>query len=309
MKKAIVTTTINKPTEAIMKFCEIAREQDWKFFIIGDQKTPHELYVKLEDDNVEYWAPQFQEKHFSELSEALEWNTIQRRNIGFIVAYNWGADVIATVDDDNIPLEHWGENLYVNTQVTTDVYEVTGYPVFDPLSVSMCNNLWHRGYPIELLSGKNDVTTKEKETRTVLVQADLWTGDPDIDAICRIAYHPQVHTLIKGNFYGDPLVPFNSQNTFLSRTVFPTYFLFPGIGRMDDIWASYILQYYFPQSVLVNEPTVYQKRNEHDLYKDLEAELIGYRNTLNLLNHIDSWSGFIPQKSYHAYQVYKGYFR
>ena len=35
--------------------------------------------------------------------------------------------------------------------------------------------------------------------------------------------------------------PFN-QNTFLSRNVIPDYFLFPHIGRMDDIWASYYLE-------------------------------------------------------------------
>lgn len=313
MKKAIVTTTINKPTEAIVKFCEIAQLREWKFIIIGDQKTPHEQYEALEkkyDNRVEYWHPELQVKHFPELSEVLGWNTIQRRNIGFVIAYNWGAEVIATIDDDNIPLDNWGKNIYVNKQVTTDLYKVEENPVFDPLAVSRSSHLWHRGFPIELLSTKNDVTHYiANETRTVLVQADLWNGDPDVDAICRIAYQPEVHDLIRGHFFADPLVPFNSQNTFLSRTVFPAYFLFPGIGRMDDIWASYIMQLQFPKSVLINEPTVYQKRNKHDLYKDLEAEMIGYRNTLNLITHLESWSGFIPQKSYHAYQVYRGYFR
>ena len=76
--------------------------------------------------------------------------TNQRRNIGFIEAYNLGADVIATVDDDNIPYENWGQNLYVGLETECDHYEAEN-GVFDPLSVTNSNFLWHRGYPVELI--------------------------------------------------------------------------------------------------------------------------------------------------------------
>ena len=36
--------------------------------------------------------------------------------------------------------------------------------------------------------------------------------------------------------------PFNSQNTFLKGSLLKDYFMFPHIGRMDDIWAAYYLQ-------------------------------------------------------------------
>ena len=53
--------------------------------------------------------------------------------------------------------------------------------------------------------------------------------------------------------------------------------------EMDDIWASYIVQEQFPNSVIYNTASVYQERNEHDVVLDLEKEIIGYRNTLNFI--------------------------
>ena len=41
MNKFIVTTTIQKPTEATLKFIE---KSDWHLIVVGDLKTPHETY-------------------------------------------------------------------------------------------------------------------------------------------------------------------------------------------------------------------------------------------------------------------------
>ncbi len=72
MNKFIVTTTINEPTIATKKFCKIAQEKDWTFVIVGDTKTPHTLYYKLEEDysNFKYLHPQDQERMYPELSDA-----------------------------------------------------------------------------------------------------------------------------------------------------------------------------------------------------------------------------------------------
>ena len=66
MNKFIVTTTINSPTLATIKFCEIAQKKDWTFVIIGDTKTPHELYRELEDKyrNITYLSPEQQEQFY-----------------------------------------------------------------------------------------------------------------------------------------------------------------------------------------------------------------------------------------------------
>ena len=73
------------------------------------------------------------------------------------------------------------------------------------------------------------------QKRKVLAQADLWDGDPDIDAFERIIWKPDCKFSVK-NFYGsDNVSPFNSQNTFLHRDLMPWYMMLPGVGRMDDI--------------------------------------------------------------------------
>jgi hypothetical protein len=190
MKKFIVTTTINSPTLATRKFVEISVRNDWTFVIVGDTKTPHEEYKLLEKTfypNVIYLTPEKQESLYPELSSIIGWKTIQRRNIGFVYAYHADADIVATVDDDNIPYDSWGQELYIGQEIETDLYENISSKYFDPISVTTHNELWHRGYPIEHLPIKNNVEYKGKTKRKVLVQADFWDGDPDIDAICRLA--------------------------------------------------------------------------------------------------------------------------
>src|SRR4030042_2271725 len=106
----IVTPTIHAPTEALQKYAEIADRDNWSFIIIGDLKTPHKEMTRFANKyhNTLYVSPMAQKLVFpEELSEAIGWNCIQRRNLGFITAYNDGADLIASVDDDNIPLHNW----------------------------------------------------------------------------------------------------------------------------------------------------------------------------------------------------------
>ena len=124
---------------------------DWHVIVVGDKKTPHNKYKNL---NCTYLSPRDQENISKRLSDLTGWNSIQRRNFGFIEALNIGANIIATVDDDNIPLNGWGENILVGKVVEVDFY-VTNQVAFDPLSVTNNNDLWHRGFPIELIKNKN----------------------------------------------------------------------------------------------------------------------------------------------------------
>ena len=305
MKKAIVTTTINAPTEATLKFCKLS---DWFFFIVGDLKTPHNQYHELEKKypNIHYLTPEYQEKKYKELSDSIGWGCIQRRNIGFVEAYNLGADIIATVDDDNIPYDYWGDEILVGQEIEVDVYNPK-MEVFDPLSVTKDNYLWHRGYPIQLLKERLVVEYKGREKRKVLVQADLWNGDPDIDAIARLGFAQPIvdyFDVIKP-YCSTKIAPFNSQNTFLAREVVPYYAVLPHIGRLDDIWGAYILQHYFPNSVIFNKPTVYQARNEQDLIKNLEKEILGYRMSLKFATDISNFEKNLPEEAMNFYRIYR----
>lgn len=310
MKKFIVTTTINEPTEATIKFCEISDNKDFTFVIVGDTKTPHQLYKKLVENylNVIYLTPEKQEHLYPELSEIIGWKTIQRRNIGLVYAYQSGAVVVATVDDDNIPYDSWGDNILLGQEIEVDEYENTSCPYFDAISTTEHNDLWHRGFPIEYLQVKNDIEYKGKTKIRPMVQAEFWDGDPDIDAICRLSKKPIVKFNSFEPFTTKQLTPFNSQNTFIHRDVLKYYSVFPYTGRMDDIWGSYVLQHHFPNSVIFAKASVYQARNPQDLVKNLENEVIGYRGTLNLLDNIKEYRSLLPAKTVEYFDIYQKYF-
>src|ERR1035437_3750002 len=191
MIKYIITTTINPPTDAIYKFLS---RTDWHMIVVGDTKTPHDEFKKLELQfpNLTYMDCELQEK------------------------------------------------LYVRNDIQeVEIYDcVTS--VFDPLSATNNNYLWHRGFPIQLIDKKNDIKLMGRNYTHIDVQADLWDGDPDKDAFERIAWKPCVKFTVEIPYMGLAISPFNSQNTFLSRDCFPDYCVLPFVGRMDDIFGSYI---------------------------------------------------------------------
>lgn len=302
--KVIVTTTINPPTIALKKFAAL---EGWHLVVVGDLKTPAPYHI----EGATYLAPADQEKIAPKLSELLGWNCMQRRNIGFIWAARQGAAMIATVDDDNIPYEGWGSAPLVNTTIEVDEY-ATRVPAFDPVGATEFKHLWHRGYPLQWLQDR-DYSKKTRRTVTVDVEAGFWNGDPDIDAICRMEHKPNTEFSHDSfPFMGNAIAPFNSQNTILSARAFPDYFLFPRIGRMDDIWGAFWLQAK-GYNVVFSKPSVFQDRNEHDLTVDFRAELLGYTQSHLMLTKLKEggpeamWE-FLPEKSRATYEAYRELF-
>jgi hypothetical protein len=303
MTQVIVTTTINPPTEAIRRFDAM---MDWTLVVIGDKKTPP---YKLERGI--YVPPDEQEKYDPALSEAIGWNCIQRRNFGLLWAHDMGADVIAVVDDDNIPEPDWGENLTLGREVEVNYYE-TDLPAFDPVGATNHSHIWHRGFPLQLLP-RRDYSRKSRRKVFADVQADFWDGDPDIDAICRMEHRPECKFdpacfPIASNKMG----PFNSQNTFIAAKWLRHYFLFPHTGRMDDIWASYYLQA-LGARVVWAKASVYQARNIHDPIRDMKAEYLGYENNLELVERVakdpEAIIRYLPGHSAEAFRLYRRHFK
>jgi hypothetical protein len=142
---------------------------------------------------------------------------------------------------------------------------------------------------------------------TPLVQANLWNGNPDIDAIERILFNHEVYFSDKYFTTNLKYTPFNSQNTFLSREAIPYFMLLPEIGRVDDIWGAYLMQHELNVQkpiILYGPPTVYQKRNNHNLYHDLEHEMFGINNVLRFLDDTST----LPEKAKILYNKYREQF-
>lgn len=299
MTQVIVTTTINAPTEAILKYDAMP---DWKLVVLGDKKTPSDY--KLERGT--YVSPDDQEKYDKKLSDAIGWNRIARRNLGYLIAHDMGADVVAAIDDDNIPLDGWGQNLMLGREVEANYYE-TDLPAFDPVGATNYPHLWHRGFPPQLLA-KRDYSKRTRRMVTAQVQADLWNGDPDTDAICRMEHAPEC----KFSRACFPIAsnkpsPFNSQNTFMEASVLKDFYQFPFIGRMDDIWAAYYVQS-LGNKVIYGAPSVYHARNPHNLTLDMRLEFIGYTHSLDMLKNLDTFETFIPTEAWRTFELYRRHF-
>jgi len=304
MNKVIVSTSIHKPTEAILKFDAM---EDWRLVVIGDLKTPKDY--KLERGI--YVTPEMQERYDPALSEAIGWNSIQRRNFGLLWAQDMNADVVAVVDDDNIPLEGWGKDLLIGKETVVDFYHVS-QPAFDPVGATNYKHLWHRGFPLQLLP-QRDYSKKSRETIIADVQADFWNGDPDIDAFCRMEHAPEcVFDEAYFPMAANKLAPFDSQNTFISGKLLTHYFIFPHIGRMDDIWAAFYVQAKAGARVVFGKPSVYQARNVHDLVKDMKDEYPGYENSLRIVQELpgnpDAILKYLPERSRKAFHLYQKHF-
>jgi hypothetical protein len=301
VKKYIVITTINEPTEAIIKFSEM---KDWELIIVGDLKTPHDSYKNI---RCSYFSPKLQESLYPKISKIIGWNTSVRRNLGFIEAYNRGADIIALTDDDNIPYDFWGQNMMIGKEVTLD-YWTTSNKVFDPLFVTDHPHLWHRGYPITDVGKRNAYYSEDGIKIKPLIQVDLWDGNPDVDALERMIFDiSDIKLRIDWPFCTNKISPFDSQNTFISRDLIKYFMLISGVGRVDDIWGSYLLQMTYKSDnpyIVYSRPSVYQKRNEHDLLDDFNLEVYGYNNTTKFLNKtLDKYSSIME-----TYAVYQSYF-
>lgn len=301
--KFIVTTTIYKPSLAMKKFSNF---KDWNLIVVGDKKTPHDYYKF--NKKLIYLSPSDQVKIDKKLSSLIGWNCIQRRNFGYILAYKLGADIVATVDDDNVPLNNWGKDLHLNKKKDFNYFK-TNLLVFDPLSIfKFKKRIWHRGYPVELLKEEQKLIRTKKILKPD-VQANLWNFNPDIDAFNRACISDKNYVFnLKKAYTSNKISPFNSQNTIISRKALKNYFLFPHIGRMDDIWASYYLQAK-GFKVVFDKPSVKQIRNQHDIIKDFQEEIIGYYNNLKLIKSLkkdsENIKKFLPKNSYNAFIQYK----
>ena len=145
------------------------------------------------------------------------------------------------------------------------------------------------------------------------VQADFWHGDPDIDAICRMEHAPECK--FDSSYFpmaANRMGPFNSQNTFMRGELLRDYMMFPAVGRMDDIWASYYLQAKGAK-VAYAAASVYQARNVHNLVRDMQAEYMGYENNLDLITKLqedpESILQFLPGRAAETFRLYKKHFK
>ena len=316
----IVLTTINIPLviEDLLKNVErYGHINQTKLWVVGDVQTPKgakHLCQKVSDQGLEtiYLDIASQNKigkKFEEFYKRLPLRNESRRNIGFLAAYEDGAEVLISIDDDNFPLESdfIGGHSIVGSYCTQNVLsDPTGYyNICEHIEMNPYRHVYPRGFPFELRNTRN--TPKElsiNEDIKIGVNTGLWLKDPDIDATTWL------NGTIQGiNFKGpdytvlaqDTWTPINTQNTAIVRELIPAYICIPmgwevpggKINRYGDIWGGYFLQALMRDSEYVvsfGNPIVEHDRNPHNYIDDLRGEYWGLILTDWLLKNLRGFS-------------------
>lgn len=278
--RAIVITTINKPTEAVRKIASSC--SDWTFVVVGDRKTPSDW----EWPGVKFLSAAEQIETGGEFAAACPFNHYARKNAGYLWAARVGAAVIAETDDDNIPYDTFLQD--VKREVRGRKVLKAGWE--NVYTHFTDDKIWPRGFPLELIteSLKTKSALGEVEGYDCPVQQFLADGDPDVDAVYRLTIEAQTKfqantvVLSEGTF-----CPFNSQNTIFWPEAYPLLYLPAYVSfRMTDIWRSFVAEaclYAMGKSIAFRDATVFQERNQHSLIRDFADEVPGYLNNTKIV--------------------------
>lgn len=292
MRHALITTTIHVPLN-LMSWAEQLAPDDL-IIVAGDRKTPHnevrELLADVESAyrvRTRYLSPGDDTQRYRTHS-IVGYNSIQRRNLALLEVLTARADwdYVITVDDDNFPEDGWvtGVDEIFDLEKCQDQKRLAHTSGWFDVGQLCSPPVTHRGFPIEhrRWTGFNDRAVSDSVTQHG-VFASLWLGDPDVDAAERLVRDPTVVD-VEGSVTLDAgtWCPFNSQATAYRRELAPLMYMWPHVGRMDDIWSSLaarVVMDVLGWHVRYGHPLVRQDRNEHNVATDLEAELLGYRYT------------------------------
>ena len=307
MKIALITTTINIP-EVLSLYRTF--DESVEFFIVGDRKTPHDAvraFVR-KVGNARYYSDEDQEKLGYRSSEIIGWNKIMRRNIALLEAVRSGADVIVTIDDDNIPADanYFADFRRLFRQPFNGLMATPKTGWFD-IGGMLTPTVFHRGFPYDQRGADRGYKIGPATGQKIGVAAGLWMGDPDIDAMQRITNGPMVldcSELVRSGLAVSPacMTVFNSQNTAFRRELASLLMVWIDVGRYDDIWASYVMQRIMREegyAVHFGRPFVWQERNEQNLWKNLRDEVMGMETTPRFvrdLNEMDLGNGGVLDK-------------
>lgn len=307
-KILILTTTVKIPDnindiyESINYYSNMVPEDIIDFLIIGDlidKDKEKEIIEKCNELNnqskykyIKYLTYDEQKSFFNKyplLDNIIFTRSIQRRNIGILEAIKQKYDYLISIDDDNYPLTN--EWLYNFINYRNNEYHI----------INSCNgwidvpyyitDIPSRGFPILSKNGIHDIYSSYEDSKNRIVcHQGFISGEADRSALHRYSYQ-DVNTDIN-NFNKNYIVDkswcvFNTQNTLFKKEIFPLLFLFPMkkklsngymIERYDDIFMSYIVNkiiHKFGWYISFGHPIMTQKRNEHDIEREVFTEMTG----------------------------------
>jgi len=303
-EKCVIITTINRPTEAILK--HINKNKDYDIIVVGDIKTPEDYYQL----NCIYLDVTSQKTLFPELSELLPYNHYCRKNLGYLYAIKKGYTVIYETDDDNIPYDNFDNILNYNNIKIIREQNNKWINIFKYFT----NNayIWPRGFPLTLLKTVPNYLIEETDKSPSIING-LVENDPDVDALFRIICNHQRGISWAKNkcvlIDNINVCVFNTQNTFwVNKDLFMCLLLPCSVSfRYCDILRGIISNIILKKTgnyMMYSSPNVVQNRNEHDLINDFKSEYEMYINNETILNFIENNSDNITSVNDLLFLIY-----
>jgi hypothetical protein len=295
LKTTIILPSIRVPQNIDAWVAMLHPETD-EIIVAGNEASPHEQIIERLDNvsketgvEMTYLGPDDERVTKTAIYEFIPPNHTTRRNFALLQAITRGTDILVTIDDDNFPLElSWlnGVKALLSGEVNHRmvVRSDTGWwnagNLCDPKVV-------HRGFPMsrwtEPDTSKIVTDYPNKRYSKIGVVASLWIGDPDINAVERVVRDPEVMNITGSSTLNTGTwCPFDSQSTAVHGDIMNMMFMWPGVGRYDDIWSSYLMRAVMDVTgwyVTYGRPAVTQERNPHNLIRDIRDELYGYEHT------------------------------
>jgi hypothetical protein len=322
---AFVLTTIRVPS-LLKGYAQNAKEYNHKdvgFIVIGDNKTPHDathlLLREVEKKGfiAEYWDVVRQKKwlkNFPQIDRIVPYNSDNRRNIGFLIAAQEGAEIIISIDDDNYVTseDYIGSHSIVGSKVELETISSQNN-WFNPCSLLKTKPqrpIYSRGFPYS--KRWEDRIVAKRSSGRIGLNLGLWLGAPDVDAVTNLNEKVEVLGFKEGSpkrvmLAPNTFMPINTQNTAFHRDILPCfYYVMMGeeihgmkIDRYGDIWTGLFAKKVMDQlgdRVAVGEPLTIHNRNQHDLLNDLMCEFWGMLFNDDLASKVESIH--LTQKTY-----------
>jgi hypothetical protein len=284
MKKCIIITTINSPTEEIKRHI---KNPEYDVIVVGDVKTP-QAYKEL---NCIFLDMESQRKFFPSFFKLLPENHYSRKNIGYLYALKNNYEVIYETDDDTGPLPNFEE--FLNFKPSQ--YKIlSSKDVWINFFKYFTNDfIWPRGYPLSLI-GETDILINENQQKiTPSIISGLIGSDPDVDSIYRLVVKKIPSFKKKSPIIIDNqnMCVFNTQNTFwLNKSIFPCLFIpstvsFRYCDILRGIITNVVLKYMGLNMGYISKNVV-QNRNKHNLMQDFISEIPMFIGNENILDFI-----------------------
>jgi hypothetical protein len=295
---AIVVTTIFEPAFLDGYVANLRRfgRENVEIIVIIDRKTPASVAERCAHYGL--ICPTLAEQEaflsrFPPLDGRIPYDSDNRRNIGFLMALDRGAELLISIDDDNYALDDVdfvGEHLAAGTTIDSpETASDDGWiNICSLLDSSTKDDIFPRGFPYFARRKSRTISDQAGPPAPVAINVGLWLSDPDVDAMTRLVQAPNIvsakpHSLRLG---GNTWTPINTQNTAIVRDAIPAYyyvrmgFSLGGlrIDRYGDILSGYLIQKCLKtrgDAIRIGSPIADHRRTPHNLFKDLYHELAG----------------------------------